>query len=1264
MGQDDAEPTGVPAAPYPPMQSSRYPSAHVTTTRSSLSSTPQYTSSSTTGTGRHGGDASNMKSPDSAATMEGSSMRRGSATATSVGVQVQDHLAAASSNARVGNAANTAARQAVSRIQFCHANVVACINCQPPPPLPVIAASNTAATQQDSPYAGAPSAQPTPPRVNRKLGPILLDLRQIVAVPQHYSSRLGQHEHHHQSTEMPTLFTTRTLTLSRGNPSLGTSVSSTCLDVSSILPAFGATQKPSPCATGLTTGALCIHTFSTETTTDDGGDSLAASIEYFHTPRHHRPATAVSWRSYNSRHVAVGLVSSAMAGATPISSSHHHHMNVNNHMNMNLPAMNARRGGTNNPVVTGVRGGGGGGSGGGGDREFCCFLWDIEHQAAGSGTKRTNTSPLFKLSHNAGVASLAWLLDGGQTLAVGGQQRNIQLYDLRVSGTSSATPPISAFGHNFGVHGIEVDPFRPHQFATFSRSAEEPVKIWDARRMDSVVSEIKIGGILQAATSQSTTTTTDNHNNAANKSATVSALRWSSRESGVLSISIADVVLDYDTSSRPVLSRVSRGKGPILDMALYPGLLPSTDSPSVVPRAKPGQKQPAAATAEGINDMSLITELYPQRMLVVVDDRSVQDMAKHTSAPLAVSRRDGRVVHSLGKYLFLGTTRSGPMAMESLKFRSDEDISATMMRRARCVQVARYSMDTTSNIRLLAEEAPLDRLSSNRDALLRLWTWIDRMESLCGSHEEMGAMEDGGTFWSTKGFDECGVWKLLDFDSERHTDTIVRSDALACDVYESPVRRAGLTACGWTGRFDLSNVLAECESLGEYERSAALAVFHGSLGSAVDALQRGADAIHRHFSDNGRHDLPAEAPQYAETLQLVAMCIAGFGGIDSKSPSSGVWRKACESLMRRPDMSGDNLRTSRTAYLRALCTFLINISTGRSYDGVLEDNNLSLCDRVAFACRFLGRVQLQHYLQKCVDSCQASGNIEGLVITGIAKEGIRIIQSYVDQTADVQTAALVTSRVILPVDWTPERRICAEFLDAYRTLLNTWQMWQSRAMFDVDRADLLRRIKIRQADAAHHHQGGVLPHNMKNYPTRRVQSRGVRQGVRQPDPDIFPSVPAQLDARCTYCSASLGLRRLDNHANQWLSKMKPVLSCCPSCQKPLPRCAICLLSLGALNPYMELTRERERTTRVGQVTLPVPDDLSSLANLPFAEWFTWCMTCKHGGHAHHLVGWFANHSVCPVSGCDCRCQFDGIQKLNRPALMIQPQQQQQQQQQQ
>jgi hypothetical protein len=447
---------------------------------------------------------------------------------------------------------------------------------------------------------------------------------------------------------------------------------------------------------------------------------------------------------------------------------------------------------------------------------------------------------------------------------------------------------------------------------------------------------------------------------------------------------------------------------------------------------------------------------------------------------------------------------------------------------------------------------------------------------------------------------------------------------------------AALTSCGWAAKFDLINVLAECEALGEYERSAALAVWHGDIGAAVEALQRASDAVRTAIEHKGAH-APSTTPAYAETLDLIAMCIAGYGG--NSESSCRVWRTACASLLKRADLSKGEAKTSQIAYLRALCQFLMDIGINGGLEGVLGNAHLSLCDRAAFACRFLGHKDLRAYLTECIESCKETGNIEGLVITALSNEGIMILQSFVDRYSDVQTAALVVSRVVLPSDWATERKICTEWVEAYRGLLNTWQMWQSRAMFDVDRAEILRRVKADGLPA-----GAV---KVGNYPNRRLQPliRGQpsrRTSSQNTDPDVLSSVPAQLDARCNYCSSPLGLKRQEGNQNQWLSKMKPVLSCCPQCRKPLPRCAICLLSLGCLNPYMELTRPRG--------SAGAPDDLSSLATLPFAEWFTWCMRCKHGGHAHHMVGWFANHESCPVSGCECQCQFDGIHKLNRPAL--------------
>ena len=38
-----------------------------------------------------------------------------------------------------------------------------------------------------------------------------------------------------------------------------------------------------------------------------------------------------------------------------------------------------------------------------------------------------------------------------------------------------------------------------------------------------------------------------------------------------------------------------------------------------------------------------------------------------------------------------------------------------------------------------------------------------------------------------------------------------------------------------------------------------------------------------------------------------------------------------------------------------------------------------------------------------------------------------------------------------------------------------------------------------------------------------------------------------------------------------------------------------------------------------------------------------CQTCRHGGHAVHILEWFLDedgrrtHDVCPVADCNCRC---------------------------
>jgi hypothetical protein len=293
--------------------------------------------------------------------------------------------------------------------------------------------------------------------------------------------------------------------------------------------------------------------------------------------------------------------------------------------------------------------------------------------------------------------------------------------------------------------------------------------------MDSVVGEIKISSAGTGKPAQTSSTSTSQ---AANQGK-VEAVKWATLEPGTLSVAIGDSVHDYDTtsSSRPVLIRVNHvQQGHIIkDIALYGGQKQTSEPGNVTLRKRPGH---------------LLETLYPRRMLAVLDDRTVYDMAKHGAiAPVAISRRDGRLVHALGSNVWVGSTTEGPSAMESSNITCDEDISATMMRRARCLRVARYSMNTSSNIKMLSEDLPTGDPSSDvlsaRLALLRLWSWIDRIESLSVDAEDI----EDECHWPAKGLLDAGMLRLLGMDTEPPVDDVTYSDTLSCYIHDSAARR-------------------------------------------------------------------------------------------------------------------------------------------------------------------------------------------------------------------------------------------------------------------------------------------------------------------------------------------------------------------------------------------------------------------------------------------------------------------------------------------
>ncbi|EJD52310.1 hypothetical protein AURDEDRAFT_158037 [Auricularia subglabra TFB-10046 SS5] len=296
-------------------------------------------------------------------------------------------------------------------------------------------------------------------------------------------------------------------------------------------------------------------------------------------------------------------------------------------------------------------------------------------------------------------------------------------------------------------------------------------------------------------------------------------------------------------------------------------------------------------------------------------------------------------------------------------------------------------------------------------------------------------------------------------------------------------------------------------------------------------------------------------------------------------------------------------------YLRIM---LLHAALG-DWDEVVREESLPLQERLAIAFCFLDDRALSSYLRARADGFRHTTDVEGLILTGLTtRAGMDILDAFVDIVGDVQTAALLTSHVICPplrrrgsgssmdsVETSnrtrDEERLyerAERWAEAYRGLLDSWRLFDYRCKFDILRGQML-------SDA--------------------LASRGG------PAEAPYPWVPGQLRVRCNTCK-----KLLDTGVEARSKGMQ-----CPTCKRPFPRCVICLLGL-------DVPAEDVRGSSLGGHVSP-HDTVD--------DGFIFCQTCRHGGHARHVLEWFfgssdmddssvvgvESHDVCAVGDCDCRC---------------------------
>ncbi|KAF7782973.1 hypothetical protein Agabi119p4_2349 [Agaricus bisporus var. burnettii] len=362
-------------------------------------------------------------------------------------------------------------------------------------------------------------------------------------------------------------------------------------------------------------------------------------------------------------------------------------------------------------------------------------------------------------------------------------------------------------------------------------------------------------------------------------------------------------------------------------------------------------------------------------------------------------------------------------------------------------------------------------------------------------------------------------------------------------------RQVAMKLCGWSLKEDeLSAAILKWEKDGQYPRAAAWLVFTRQYSKALETLMKSNDSSHKIMSGTIAALLPH--------------------GTHSGPIRNHELREHCERL----------LRDLKDPYFSAILTYL----TVGDWADVVKEENIPLRERLAMALQFLDDKALSAYLRRVIEHAVSKGDIDGLIVTGLTRRGMDILQTYINNTGDIQTAAILGSYV------SPHRirdpRVI-RWLETYRDMLDGFKLHHPRVLFDIERGQIL---------------------------TEAMQNGDI------PPMDL---VPKQIMIRCNYCNKPVVPEEELLPSEQ--AKWKPTT--CSNCQKPLPKCSVCLLTL---NIVPDAAREIDLGLSPHKDTI---DDAIVI-----------CQTCRHGGHASHLMEWFFGEGgrslgVCPVADCECRC---------------------------
>lgn len=100
---------------------------------------------------------------------------------------------------------------------------------------------------------------------------------------------------------------------------------------------------------------------------------------------------------------------------------------------------------------------------------------------------------------------------------------------------------------------------------------------------------------------------------------------------------------------------------------------------------------------------------------------------------------------------------------------------------------------------------------------------------------------------------------------------------------------------------------------------------------------------------------------------------------------------------------------------------------------------------------------MEKYFKTIINAGLEEGNLELIPLLGLRSPLVLVIlQKYVDNTGDIQTAAYISSYIhsMAKVNNVTPPPVTKKYLQEYRNFLNQLQLWNVRAEFDVSLGQL------------------------------------------------------------------------------------------------------------------------------------------------------------------------------------------------------------------